>query len=144
MDAFISVKVSNEPIGLDEAYAFVHTGSAGAVLCFVGTVRDHFGGRPVTGVQYEAYQEMAEKELSRIAHEACRRWPELRTAIYHRTGYLPVGERSLIIAVSSPHREAAYAASRFLIEEIKIRTPIWKKEHFADGKEEWHDEPKRP
>lgn len=138
----VSVRLSKDPLDLREAYDFVKSDGAGAVLCFVGTVRDNFDGRSVRGVDYEAYPEMAEKELYGIGHEACRRWPGLRVAVYHRTGYLPVGEKSLIVGVSAPHREEAYQASRFIVEEIKKLAPIWKKEHYADGEEEWHDVPK--
>lgn len=109
----------------------------GAVLLFQGVVRNHNDGRAVEGLEYEAYREMAEETLRRIAEEAAVRLGTDRIAVIHRTGLLEVGETSVAIAVASPHRDRAYEASRYVIEEIKKRLPVWKRERYADGETEW-------
>jgi MoaE-MoaD fusion protein len=109
---------------------------AGAVVTFVGTVRDNARGRSVLWLDYEAYDEAAEKMLARIGDEMRGRWPVLAVAIEHRTGKLYPGEASVVIAVSSAHRDAVFAASSYAIERIKQIVPIWKKEAYADG-ETW-------
>ncbi len=109
----------------------------GASLLFLGVVRDHNDGRSVAGVQYDAYEEMAEQVLSEIVDEAARAAGTDRVAAVHRIGELSIGEVSVAIAVSSPHRAEAYDASRYIIEEIKKRLPVWKKERYSDGVEEW-------
>ncbi len=116
--------------------AVAHTG-AGAILTFSGVVRDNFGDRPVTGLTYEAYGGMAEAEMERICAEITARWRDVRVAIVHRIGHLVLGEISVVIAVSSPHRDAAYQASRVAIDQLKARVPIWKKEHYADTDAQW-------
>ena len=117
--------------------ALVGDPADGAVLLFLGTVRDHADGRSVGGLRYEAYQDMAEKELNVIAEEAVRRLGTDRVAVVHRVGDLSVGDVSVAIAVSSPHRAEAYQASRFIIEEIKKRLPVWKHEKYEDGEAVW-------
>lgn len=109
---------------------------AGAVATFLGLVRDHHQGRRVTHLEYEAYIPLAEKALARIIAEAAEHWPDARLAIHHRIGRLAIGEASVAIAVASPHRAEAYAASRYAIERIKQIVPIWKHEYFAGG-EAW-------
>lgn len=109
----------------------------GAVVLFVGVVRDHANGRPVSGMRYDAYVEMAEPILEEIAREAATRLGSDRVAVVHRVGELDIGEVSVAIAASSPHRAEAFDATRHVIEEIKKRLPVWKKEHYADGSEEW-------
>ncbi|RME21562.1 MAG: hypothetical protein D6798_17835 [Deltaproteobacteria bacterium] len=106
---------------------------AGAILTFHGVTRNNFEGRPVRGLVYEAYAAMAVPEMERIAAEAMARWPEVRVAMVHRTGTLDVGEASVVIAVSAPHRDAAYEAGRFAIDALKERVPVWKKELYDDG-----------
>lgn len=112
--------------------AVTHSG-AGAVLVFHGITRDHFDGRGVTRLSYEAYAPMAQAQMAEIISEAQERWPGVRVAIAHRLGVVPVQEASVIIAVSAPHRGACYDASRFAIDTLKARVPIWKKEHYVDG-----------
>ncbi len=107
--------------------------SSGAVISFVGTVRDHARGRSVVSLEYEAYDSAAEKMLRRIGTEMHESWEIERIAIVHRTGHLFPGDASVIIAVSSPHRAAAFDASRHAIERIKEIVPIWKHEHYKDG-----------
>ena len=111
----------------------------GAVSLFLGVVRDLNRGRAVTGIEYEAYEEMAEPLLREIADETARLFPVTRVRLVHRLGLLAVGEASVAVAVTSPHRAEAFAACRHAIDALKARVPIWKKEHYADGSE-WIDE----
>lgn len=126
-------RVTDKPIDLDELVRYVTDPAAGAIVPFIGTTRDNNEGRKVIALDYEAYPEMAEKELARIGADAAKRWPICKMAIVHRLGPVQIGEASVIIAVSSAHRDAAFAASRFAIEEIKKTVPIWKKEVFEGG-----------
>jgi molybdopterin synthase catalytic subunit len=125
--------VTNQPIDLDDLVRFVTDPEAGAVATFIGTTRNNNEGRQVIALDYEGYPEMAEKELRRIGEDAKTKWPICRMAITHRLGPVQIGEASVIIAVSSAHRDAAFAACRFAIEEIKKTVPIWKKEVFEGG-----------
>lgn len=109
----------------------------GAVVLFVGVVRNHADGRAVRGVRYDAYDAMATEVLSAIASEASERWGTDRIAAVHRVGELGIGDVSVAIAVSSAHRADAYEASRYVIEEIKRRLPVWKKERYMEGDEAW-------
>lgn len=113
--------------------ALVAANDAGAIVTFTGTVRDNARGRDVTALDYEAYASAAEKMLARIGTEIVDQWPDVRTAIVHRTGLLPPGTASVVIACASAHRAAAFAAAAFAIERIKEIVPVWKKEHYADG-----------
>jgi molybdopterin synthase catalytic subunit len=126
-------RVTNQPIDLNELVRFVTDPEAGAVGTFIGTTRNNNEGRKVIALDYEGYPEMAEKELRRIGEDAKTKWPICRMAISHRLGPVQIGEASVIIAVSSAHRDAAFAACRFAIEEIKKTVPIWKKEVFEGG-----------
>jgi molybdopterin synthase catalytic subunit len=109
----------------------------GATILFVGTVRDTNEGAPVSGLDYSSYTGMAEKELAAIALEAAERWDTSDIVVEHRIGTLELGEASVAIAVAHPHRGQAYEASRYIIEELKKRLPIWKREHYVDGRSEW-------
>lgn len=111
----------------------------GATVLFVGTVRDVNDGRAVTGIEYAAYGAMAERELAAIVADAAARFDTSAVVVEHRLGALAVGEASLVIAVAHPHRARAYEASRFVIEEVKRRVPIWKREAYVDGTREWVD-----
>lgn len=105
----------------------------GAVVTFLGLVRDHNQGRRVLHLEYEAYDALALKSLDRIVSESRERWPSVRVAIHHRTGRMGIGEASVVIAAASPHRADAFAASRYAIERIKQIVPIWKHEFFEGG-----------
>jgi len=129
--------LTREPLGAESVLALVGADEDGAVLLFLGVVRDHADGRPVTGMRYDAYEEMAAEVLAEIAAEAARLLGTERVAVVHRVGELAVGEVSVAIVVSSPHRAQAYDASRHVIEEIKKRLPVWKKERYADGEDRW-------
>ena len=109
----------------------------GAVILFLGTVRNHADGRSVDHLEYDAYAEMAQEALQSLVQEAAEDLGTERIAVVHRIGRLEIGEASVAIAVSSPHRADAYRVSRWIIEEIKVRLPIWKKEGYVDGKQEW-------
>jgi molybdopterin synthase catalytic subunit len=129
--------IVREPIDPAHVLTLVGEDQDGASLLFLGVVRDHNDGRAVDGVQYDAYEEMAAQVLSEIVGEAASRAGTERVAALHRIGELDVGEVSVAIAVSSPHRAEAYEASRYVIEEIKKRLPVWKKERYSDGAVEW-------
>ena len=111
----------------------------GAAVLFLGTVRDSHDGRSVSGIEYSAYRSMAERELAAIVAEARAECGTPDVVVEHRLGELSVGEVSVAIAVAHPHRAAAYDASHYVIEQIKRRVPIWKREHYADGTREWVD-----
>ena len=126
-------RVTYKPIDLQELVDYVTDPEAGAIATFIGTTRNNNEGRRVIALDYEGYTEMAEKELARIGADAAKNWPICRMGILHRLGPVQIGEASVVIAVSSAHRDAAFAASRFAIEEIKKTVPIWKKEVFEGG-----------
>jgi len=127
------------PIDANALLARVSRSCNGAVLLFLGVVRDVNDGRAVSGIDYSAYEPMAARELGDIAREAAQRFGVTDIAIEHRLGELALEDASVGIAVGHPHRAEAYDASRWIIEEIKRRVPIWKREHYADGTREWVD-----
>jgi molybdopterin synthase catalytic subunit len=129
--------IVQEPIDPAHVLSLIGADRDGASILFLGVVRDHNDGRSVGGVRYDAYDEMATRVLSEIVEEAARSADTDRIAAVHRVGDLKVGEVSVAIAVSSPHRAEAYDASRYIIEEIKKRLPVWKKERYSDGAEQW-------
>ena len=133
----VFVDVSPEPIDLTLLFAFVASPQAGAIVSFIGTIREFNRGKKVTALTYEAYEPMAKKELMRIAEEMLSRWQLCKVAIVHRTGTLSVGKISVAIFVSAPHRSDAFEAARYAIERIKEIVPIWKREHFEDGTSDW-------
>jgi molybdopterin synthase catalytic subunit len=108
-------------------------GVDGAVVTFLGLVRNHNAGRRVLYLEYEAYEPLALKSFERISAEIAGRWPAVRVAVHHRTGRLKIGEASVAIVTTSPHRADAFAAGRYAIERIKQISPIWKREHFEGG-----------
>ena len=128
------------PIDSGRAVAAVSGPGRGAVVVFLGTVRDHHAGRPVEKLTYSAYRAMALEGLRRIVADLEAGQQDLRAAIVHRLGEVPVGEPSVVIAVASPHRAAAYKASRTALERLKAEIPIWKREHYADGGTAWREE----
>jgi molybdopterin synthase catalytic subunit len=116
----------------------VETASRGAVVTFQGLVRDHHAGRRVVGLEYSAYEPMAEAVCDEIVREAESRWP-VAVALAHRLGALEIGEAAVVVAAAGAHRDEAFAACRFVIEEVKRRVPIWKRERYADGSDAWVD-----
>lgn len=135
--ASILTRVQDAPLSLDEAAGWVADPAAGAVCIFEGTVRDHSEAGEVTGLTYEAWQELAERRLRELADQILERWPVCRVAIVHRVGTLQVGEASVIVAVSAPHRSEAFEACRHGIERLKEDVPIWKKEGLVSGEAHW-------
>lgn len=131
------IGMGEDPPALEKVLSEVGSPEDGAVLIFLGTVRNHNEGREVQGLEYEAYREMGEGVLAAIAHEAEGRFGTDRIWVFHRTGSLRVGEVSTVIAVATPHRAEAYEASRYIIEEIKKRLPVWKKERYVEGESRW-------
>ena len=125
------------PIDPAPLLAEVSRTANGAVLLFLGTVREVNEGRAVTGIEYSAYLAMAERELSAIVAEAAHCFETLDIVVEHRLGRLALGETSVAIAVAHPRRAGAYEASRWVIEELKRRVPIWKLEEYVDGAREW-------
>ena len=133
------VAIVTVPIDVAPMLAHVSHAGVGAISLFLGTVRDLNDGRAVTGIDYEAYEPLAESELETIAREVCAATAGLRLAIVHRVGTLDVGETSVAIAASHARRAPAMAATRTVIEALKQRVPIWKREHYVDGDRSWVD-----
>jgi molybdopterin synthase catalytic subunit len=133
----VLTRVQSEPLSLDEAADAVADPAAGAACIFSGTVRDHSDAGDVTGLTYEAWHELAEQRLGELADDILQRWPARRVAIVHRVGELSVGETSVIVAVSAPHRADAFEACRHGIEQLKQDVPIWKKEGLVTGDAHW-------
>ncbi len=131
-----SVAVAPDPIDPTALLEQVSTPRCGAVTLFLGNVRDHAPGKTgVTHLEYEAYDDVVEQKIAEIVAEARAQWGFERAAVVHRTGSLTVGETSVAVAVGASHRGEAFAAGRYIIDELKQRVPIWKKEHWAGGAE---------
>ena len=128
-----AIAITDAALSIDEALALVRDPGYGGVVVFLGTVRNASRGKRVTHLEYEAYPEMAEAKMREIAHRLARAHGPLHIAIHHRIGDLAIGEIAVVIAVAAPHRDAAFAAARAAIEELKQVVPIWKKEHAEDG-----------
>jgi molybdopterin synthase catalytic subunit len=135
----VHVWLTPDPLDPRAIEDLVRTDEDGAVCTFVGAVRNHAEGHPVTHMDYEAYPGMAEAEMRRIATDALTRFAATAVAAVHRTGRLVVGEASIVVSASAPHRAAAFDACRHTIDTLKAEAPIWKKEHGPDGAE-WVDE----
>jgi molybdopterin synthase catalytic subunit len=133
----LTVSVTSRPLSVDAALAAVADPGAGGTCLFVGTVRDASPAGEVTGLTYEAWDDLAERRLREIAEELHRTWPLCRVAILHRTGSVEVGEASVVIAVSAAHRAEAFEAARHAIERLKQDVPIWKKEGLRSGEARW-------
>ena len=128
--------LTRDPIDVRDLLGDVQGPERGGTCVFVGSVRSD---ADVTGIDYSAYDTMAYGEIERILGEAMTQWPESRVTLRHRLGLIPVGEASIAIAAAAPHRDAAFAACRYVIEEVKKRLPVWKKEMHADGTSAWVD-----
>ncbi len=129
--------VVDRAIDISRLVAEVASNGNGATLLFIGTVRDVNNGRAITGMEYSAYQSMAERELADIVAEAATKFEIADIVVEHRIGTLGLGDASVAIAVAHAHRGPAYEASRYIIEQLKQRVPIWKLEHYVDGTREW-------
>lgn len=130
--------LSDRPLDLAVLIGDVQSRERGGIACFVGTVRNHHRGRAVRRLEYEAYGPMVEAECGRIVAETESCWP-VAVALRHRVGRLEIGEAAVAIAVAGAHRDEAFAACRHVIEEVKRRVPVWKRELYEDGTEEWVD-----
>jgi len=131
------IRLTTDPIDYFALTEQVRCPSCGAVVTFLGTVRDLTGDRLTVALDYEAYPGMAEKKLAEIEADTRARWPVGEIMLVHRLGHLDVGEVSVAVAVSCPHRAEAFAACRHAIDRLKELVPIWKKENWADGATEW-------
>jgi len=137
----MTVYLTIHPISVESLLAEVQGPERGGTCVFLGTVRQD---DDVTSIEYSAYDEMAIGEIERLLAEAHERWPEAGVVLQHRLGMIPVGEASIAIVAAAPHRDAAFAACRYVIEEAKKRLPIWKKEMHADGTATWVDPSGKP
>jgi len=133
-------RVTPDPLDPAEAIARVASPSAGAIQIFLGIVRNNSLGRDVSYLEYEAYPSMAERTMAEIAEEATKHFGLIDWAVLHRTGRLEIGEMSLLVAVSSPHRAASFEGGSWMVDEIKKRVPVWKKEVWTNG-EAWVEGP---
>ncbi|MCB0485271.1 MAG: molybdenum cofactor biosynthesis protein MoaE [Flavobacteriaceae bacterium] len=129
----ISILLTSEKLNIQTCYNFVQDSSCGGIALFVGTVRNQTKEKEVTQLDFSSYGQMAEKEMQKIAKQALEKFDILKIAIHHVEGELNIGDIPVIIAVSAPHRKAAFAACQFAIDTLKETVPIWKKEHFVDG-----------
>jgi molybdopterin synthase catalytic subunit len=139
----IRTAIVSRPIDTNKLSDQVSSGEYGAIAWFQGVVRNNNDGREVEGIEYTAYQAMAESELQQIALEAADHFPVGSLIVEHRIGYLTIGEISVAIVAGAARSKAAMNATRFVIQEIKKRVPIWKLEHYVDGTREWVDATKK-
>lgn len=130
------MRLTRDPLDITLLLTEVQSPERGGTCTFLGTVRKDNG---VIAIDYSAYETMALEEIERILGEARARWPEARVTLQHRLGVIPAGEASIAIAAAAPHRDAAFSTCRYVIEEVKKRLPIWKKEMYADGTAHWTD-----
>lgn len=131
------LRLTHEPIDYQALTESVRSNHAGAVVLFLGTVREMTHGRQTVALDYEAYPEMAEAKLAELLAAARAKWPIVEVAIVHRLGHLGLGDVSVAVAVSTPHRHQAFEAGQYLIDRLKEVVPIWKKENWSDGTTEW-------
>ena len=130
-------KVTIEPLNVQQINDLVKRPTDGAVVTFDGIVRNNFAGRAVRYLEYEAYAEMAERKMIEIGAEVRRKFAIGEIAIVHRLGRLEIGESSIVVAVSAPHRHAAFEACAYAMDRVKEEVPVWKKEVFSDGADHW-------
>ena len=134
-------QIIEEPLSTDRARSWIADSGAGAVVVFLGVVRNQFEGRASVGLVYEAYREMAEQEMMRIGQDLKHRFGVLCVVMQHRVGRLGLGEASVLVAISAPHRKEAFAACEYGIDRLKAEVPIWKQEIWRDGGASWHHDP---
>ena len=131
------IQLTRQPIDFAALTESVRSNQAGAVVLFLGTVREMSHGRQTVALDYDAYPEMAQAKLNELEAETRSRWPVIECGIVHRLGHLELGDVSVAVSVSCPHRHQAFDAGRFLIDRLKEVVPIWKKENWSDGSSEW-------
>jgi molybdopterin synthase catalytic subunit len=138
MPARLHARLTDEPLSVQDAHGFVADPAAGATVVFTGTVRNQAEGRSVAGLNYEAYEEQASTQLATLSESITQKWPMvLAVWMEHRVGALAIGEPSVVVAVSAPHRVEAFDAARYGIDELKATVLIWKREHWSDGGSHW-------
>lgn len=133
------VQITSDPIIQDDIIKFVSDPTAGAITLFIGTTRNHFEGKKVVELKYEAYVSMAEKQLLKLCVTVREKWCICKMAVIHRIGTVPVGDASVVVAVSSEHRHDSLSAVSYTIDSIKSTATIWKKEVYEDGDEQWKE-----
>ena len=126
-------RLRETPLDVGEVVARVSGRDTGGIVTFVGTVRDASRGKDIEHLEYEAYPEMAEREMDKICEQAAEKWPGARVSVDHRTGHLEIGDLAVVVVAAAPHRPEAFAACRFTIDTLKEVVPIWKKEFATDG-----------
>jgi molybdopterin synthase catalytic subunit len=131
------VVITHDPIDYQQLTEDVRSNDAGAVVLFLGTVREMTKGRRTIALDYDAFGEMAEAKMQELEQEAREKWAVVNVGLIHRLGHLELGEISVAVAVSSPHREVAFEAGKYLIDTLKVVVPVWKKENWDDGTSEW-------
>jgi len=131
------IRLTCEPIDYHALTEAVRSNQSGAVVLFLGTVREMTQGKKTMALDYEAFPEMAEAKMQELIDSAKQKWPIDKVGLIHRLGHLELGDISMALAVSCPHRQQAFEAGKYLIDELKILVPIWKKENWADGSTEW-------
>ncbi len=136
-DCAVTIELTDDPIDTAAVLESVRTPQAGGVVLFLGTVREFTAGRQTDWLEYEAYRPMAAARMAALVEETSARWPVLKATVVHRLGRLGLGEISVAVAVSTPHRADAFEAGRHLIDRLKEEVPIWKQEHWSDGTVEW-------
>ena len=136
-DGQIQLRITREPIDDADLTKSVRSNRCGAVVLFLGTVREITGEKKTASLEYEAYEEMAMTELRRLIELTRQKWPVEKVSLAHRVGHLDPGDIAIGIAISTPHRQEGFEAARFLMDRIKETVPIWKKENWADGSADW-------
>lgn len=131
------IEITNQPIVADQLLKSVQSNSAGASVLFVGTTRQFTNGRETSRLEYECYEAMAIKKMTELHDQARSKWPIELCSIVHRIGPVEIGESSIMVAVSTPHRVDSFQAAQWLVDQLKERVPIWKREHWTDGNQEW-------
>jgi len=131
------IELTNDIIDYTAITESVRSDQAGAAILFIGTVREMTDGRQTVALDYEAYPEMAVAKMSELADEVKQKWPVIGVSIVHRLGHLELGDISVALAVSTPHRGQSFEAGKYLIDRLKEVVPVWKKENWADGSKEW-------
>jgi len=136
------IRLTHDAIDYTALTESVRSDLSGAVVLFLGTVREMTDGRKTVALDYEAYPAMAQTKMAELEADARNKWPVDNVGIVHRLGHLEVGDVSVAVAISCPHRQQAFEAGKFLIDQLKLTVPIWKKENFSDGTTEWvHPQP---
>lgn len=131
------IEITHQPIETDKVLASVQADQAGASVLFVGTTRQFTGEKKTLKLDYECYEKMAIKKMHQIRDQAMEQWPVNECSIVHRVGTIEIGESSIAVAVSTPHRVASFEAAQWLVDTLKKQVPIWKREYWADGTQQW-------